>query len=364
MFNKIGISIIAILLQITVINFAVSGKNSPQDTTSKKNITSTIRKLVKEHYSKQDTSQKVRLPQIERVPAEQDTVQQKISAMKKDTVKIIIPSQKKSVQDTVKIEPTVIINNNELYTKTQQVKVNMTAPRGIRMKLSNYEDFHDVKWRPITFKLNWTLLEGNGYKRVYYKLLYPDSTESSVQYDEIILDMTPPVASFTVTPDSGIAGETLFMFDATASRHNFDLFHRWDWENDKNFDTYWNVSKEEVHAFSNGGGKKTVKLEIKDSGGWLVSTTRDIYVFSRPQPQFTVSQNFLRPLEFSFDASATVNEESDEYLEMKWDFIFDTDSTFDTEWSRDKTIIHEYEDFITQSVKLLVKDSRGFTQAW
>ena len=92
------------------------------------------------------------------------------------------------------------------------------------MKVSNFEDFQlEEGWIPVTSELKWTLMKDNGNKKVFFKLLYPDSSESPVYNDEIILDMTPPIAEFIIKPDSGIAGETLFTFNAAGSFHDFDL---------------------------------------------------------------------------------------------------------------------------------------------
>ena len=54
-------------------------------------------------------------------------------------------------------------------------------------------------------------------------------------------DDNPPTASITVTPDSGIANETEFTFDASGSKEeempDAQLYYRWDFDNNGIWDT-------------------------------------------------------------------------------------------------------------------------------
>ena len=91
---------------------------------------------------------------------------------------------------------------------------------------------------------------------------------------------TAPIASFTVTPDSGYRSTT-FNFDASGSSDNEDplssLQVRWDWENDGIWDTEYSTIKLNTHQYSTLG-TKTVKLEIEDSGGLTDYTTGQVLV--------------------------------------------------------------------------------------
>lgn len=91
---------------------------------------------------------------------------------------------------------------------------------------------------------------------------------------------TPPTASFTIAPSSGYT-LTTFSFDASGSSDNEDpvssLLVRWDWENDGKWDTEYSTTKSINHKYSTLG-TKTVKLEIKDTGGLTNLTTRQLIV--------------------------------------------------------------------------------------
>ena len=92
----------------------------------------------------------------------------------------------------------------------------------------------------------------------------------------------PPVALFTITPDSG-ATTDIFSFDASTSYDNEDssslLQVRWDWEDDGLWDTDYSTKKQIYHQFESGG-TYTVKLEVIDSKDATADTTHQVSVTS------------------------------------------------------------------------------------
>jgi len=96
---------------------------------------------------------------------------------------------------------------------------------------------------------------------------------------------TAPSASFTVNPTSGTT-ETVFQFDASGSSDAEDsvpaLQVRWDWENDGEWDTNWSATKTASHRYSTTG-MKTIKLEVKDTGGLTADTTKYV-ILPGPSP--------------------------------------------------------------------------------
>ena len=93
---------------------------------------------------------------------------------------------------------------------------------------------------------------------------------------------TAPVASFTVTPDSG-STTTLFELDASgcsdAEDELYSLSVRWDWESDDTWDTDFSTVKQINHKF-NTEGVYNIRLEVKDSGNLIHTATRQITVTS------------------------------------------------------------------------------------
>lgn len=253
--------------------------------------------------------------------------------------------------------PLIKINRDDKYTISTNVTLSIVAPGASEIKVSNKDDFKGSQWGPVCSEMDWLLPDREGYQRVYLKLLYPDSSQSQIYYDEIISDLTPPVAKFNVSPDSGIAGETIFTFNATESHHNFEIYLRWDWDNDGVFDTDWSVSKNEVFVYDDGGGAKTVRLQIKTEGGWLVDATRELAVYARPMGKLVYRQNFDNPLIIDFDATASNDFEDGKNTEVRWDF--DNDHQWDTQWSWKKIENRTLEEFLLQTVVLSIRDRMG-----
>ena len=264
--------------------------------------------------------------------------------------------------DYSNLEVKIEINNGAPYAKSQQVMLNLTAPQATEMMLGNSEDLSGSQWEPFQPYKNWTLSEQDGSQKVYFCVRYPDSTLSKTIFDEIILSSTPPVANFRVTPDSGIANETFFTFDATEITHSFDIFLRWDWDDDGKFDTDWSSTKQEMHQYRFGGGPRRIRLEVKDTGGWVVSATKEIVVYSRPYPDFTYSQDFVEPLKITFDASSSGDYEDGNNLQYRWDC--NADSVWDSDWSTDKTITFKFDLINEVQVMVEAKDSQGLTNTY
>ena len=93
---------------------------------------------------------------------------------------------------------------------------------------------------------------------------------------------TAPTASFTVNPTSGDIN-TSFSVDASNSSDTQDaaaqLEVRWDWENDGVWDTNYSTTKTATYQFA-AAGAKTIKLEVKDTGGLTSYHTETITVNS------------------------------------------------------------------------------------
>jgi formylglycine-generating enzyme required for sulfatase activity len=175
-------------------------------------------------------------------------------------------------------------------------------------------------------------------------------------------DNSAPSASFTVTPASG-GTETAFQFDASSSSDAQDslsfLQVRWDWENDGTWDTQWSNTKTADHIYG-ATGTKTVKLEVRDTGGLTDDTTRAVTVSTgntAPTASFTVDPSSGTPAtSYQFDASGSSDAEDPvSALQVRWDW--ENDGTWDTDWSTTNTASHTYAARGTKTVKLEVKDS-------
>jgi formylglycine-generating enzyme required for sulfatase activity len=254
--------------------------------------------------------------------------------------------------------PSIVINEDAKYVNSREVSLQINILNAIGIRIGNSGQLSGAAWIEAEPDIGWMLDAGDGYKRVYGELMYPDSTTSGVFYDEIILDETPPEVNFSISPPSGIANETLFTFNAESTRHNFDAEMRWDYENDGQFDTDWTSLKKSVHRYAEGGGARIATLEVREISGMQARLEKRLYVRSYPVPKVSFVQSRENPGLYTFDASGSADAEDGEALSYRWDF--DADGTWDTQWSKQKVARHEYGDTPATIVLMEAQDSDGF----
>jgi parallel beta-helix repeat protein len=89
---------------------------------------------------------------------------------------------------------------------------------------------------------------------------------------------TAPTAAFTADPTIS-AASAAFVFDASSSDDLEDstsaLQVRWDWENDRTYDTDWSTTKVATRTFPTYA-LHTIRLQVKDSRGLTDATTRQV----------------------------------------------------------------------------------------
>ena len=92
----------------------------------------------------------------------------------------------------------------------------------------------------------------------------------------------PPVASFTVTPDSGTTA-TMFAFDASASSdpEGTALKYSWDFNNDGTYEIT-DASDPTASWQYATAGTMTIKLTVADSIGYPDDTTMTVIVTQAP----------------------------------------------------------------------------------
>jgi len=91
---------------------------------------------------------------------------------------------------------------------------------------------------------------------------------------------TQPAADFTVSSQSGMAGEP-FTFDASSSLNTIGqadlLEYRWDWTGDETFDTDWTANPVATHEYGDPGDY-TVVLSVRDPAGLEDSASTTVSV--------------------------------------------------------------------------------------
>ncbi|MFZ1946062.1 MAG: PKD domain-containing protein [bacterium] len=189
-------------------------------------------------------------------------------------------------------------------------------------------------------------------------------TAQTTRTVNVVSGTTPPVAFFTVSPESGLA-DTVFRFDASGSSDVDDaaalLEVRWDWQDDGTWDTGWSTAKTASHQYSSAG-LKTVRLRVRDLDSMTGDTTQTVNVLATGKPphaSFSVNPAVgVAGRVFDFDANNSSDPEG--WLDaLRWDW--EDDGTWDTEWSHVKFATHIYPTPGTMTVRLIVRDYEGLT---
>ncbi len=176
-----------------------------------------------------------------------------------------------------------------------------------------------------------------------------------------------PVPVFDVNPETGAIG-TVFYFDYSQSYDEEDgltyLEFRWDWEGDGIWDTeFEDYNYDEIIHIYTQAGDFNAKLQARDTEEAIGDTSQIVHVLNSNAPvaSFTIDpQTGNTATVFTFDASGSYDEEDPvEVLQVRWNWNNNTE--WDTPWSTDKVMEHQYSGSGTKTIKLIVKDSDGYT---
>lgn len=152
---------------------------------------------------------------------------------------------------------------------------------------------------------------------------------------------------FNWNPENGTSVD-VFTFDASAcydpNEEGNTFTYRWDFDGDDIFDTDYLTNPITEHLFEDEG-ETSVRLEITDKYGLTNQTVRDLVVehANRPPKASFFAGAYYGNLttNFYFDANAVKDDEDWEYqLKVRWNF--DSDGTWDTEYSDQKTVYHKF----------------------
>jgi hypothetical protein len=165
----------------------------------------------------------------------------------------------------------------------------------------------------------------------------PDSPNYNNIFDPSVgFDNIPPIVNIVVTPQSGITGETEFVFDASGSKElempNAKLNYRWDFNDDGRWDTP--ATQEPIHKyiFTEGGGNKSVRLLVRGANNLFTDTSITLFVNSRPTVGLAWMEDFENENLIHFNASTSWDYEDGDNIEYRWDF--NNDGSWEIDWGK------------------------------
>jgi len=132
--------------------------------------------------------------------------------------------EKDLVGDTTPPIGSITIDSGVIATNTSSAILNLTATDTESaigtMIISNFADFSIAETMPFASTQSWTLLAGEGIKKVYVKFIDIPGNVSPVYSDTIILDITPPITSINIeTPTYSIENK-IWITSSTTIRLN------------------------------------------------------------------------------------------------------------------------------------------------
>ncbi|MBU1445689.1 PKD domain-containing protein [Patescibacteria group bacterium] len=203
----------------------------------------------------------------------------------------------------------------------------------------------------------------------YSSSSFSNTSTYEEDYDE---ENLPPTAVIKVRNDSGNKDQysgttkTVFIFDGGSSRDyetpSSLLEVRFDFENDGKVDTYFSITKFEKHTFDTPG-LKTVRMEVLDREGNVSEAFTYINVVENtaPEAHFTVEPKIGTPgTQFQFNAKLSNDSQYNEnLLKYRWDF--DGNGKFDTKYSSNELLKHQFDTPGLRKVILEVRDPEGLS---
>lgn len=183
---------------------------------------------------------------------------------------------------------------------------------------------------------------------------------------EVVQGYSAPHPKLHITPGSGHI-RTEFVLDASATTDDEDslntLQFRWDFEGDGFFDTPWASESTITHRYL-GPDRYGARVAVRDPKGLEAEAIQVLFVtLNNPRLVADFSwtpENGSSADVFRFDATASHDpDEPGNRLKYRWDF--NGDDVFDTEYSSDPVIEHQFEDEGDATILLEVMDQYGLT---
>jgi len=168
--------------------------------------------------------------------------------------------------------------------------------------------------------------------------------------------------NFDWSSKNGTVKDTFF-FDASATRDSLNpdriFTYAWDIKNEVTYGPF--ETPDFPHVFWTRGAQE-VTLTVRDNSGLQNSRMQEIYVFDEnkpPRPGINLSTPFGNiTTQFYIDAWASMDDRTPpSELLIRWDF--EGDGVWDTQWSYDKFLFHQYNYPGTFNLTLEAEDPGG-----
>ncbi|MGD2066468.1 MAG: hypothetical protein PVI43_04795, partial [Candidatus Bathyarchaeota archaeon] len=181
----------------------------------------------------------------------------------------------------------ISINNNNPYTTSTSVTLQLTYDDGDGSGVSQvrYQNHGGdwSEWEAPSATKAWTLLPGDGWKRVYYQVKDNVGNEATVSYDAITVDTTAPTGSIII--DGGATSTTSPSVTLSLTYNDENDISDVRYSNDGVFDTEaWETpTSTKAWVLPGGNGEKTIYYQVRDIPG-ITAQFQDTINLEIPTP--------------------------------------------------------------------------------
>ncbi|MEA1878359.1 MAG: FISUMP domain-containing protein [Bacteroidota bacterium] len=187
-------------------------------------------------------------------------------------------------------------------------------------------------------------------------------TMKTVEVNNLNPDLIP---NFTWTPEYGTTADT-FLLDASTTFYRDEPFTTllFSWKLPPEYEwTEWDTCSSITVRFGREADY-SLEMQVRDTNNLIAKIKKEITIYHEnlpPKPVLEVGckRGNIRT-QFYFDSWMTRDPESlPTSLQVRWDY--NGDGNFDTEYSKERTVYHQYPEAGTYQVVLEVKDPEGLS---
>ncbi len=168
---------------------------------------------------------------------------------------------------------------------------------------------------------------------------------------------SPPVASFTATPNPALSGVAV-SFDASASSDSDGTVAKYEWDLDGNGSYETSTGAAATSKAFATPGARTIGLRVTDNNGTTATTSQTVSIQNRaPTASFTASPSTaLSGVSIAFSAAASSDPDG---TVAKYEWDFDGNGSYETDTGATASTSHTFLATGTLTVGLRVTDDSG-----
>ncbi len=183
----------------------------------------------------------------------------------------------------------ITINNNDLYTKSKQVVLDLYATdliSGINKMFFSSNNFTWTQEELFNFKKTLSLSDGDGKKIIYFTVSDKIGNIAEPVSDYIFLDTTPPHSlSISINDGAFVTNSSSITLNLSAL-DNLSGVNQMTFSNDGiNWSSWENYSDLKLYTLPSGDGVKVIYFKVKDNAGNIADPISATILLNTTSPE-------------------------------------------------------------------------------